>query len=146
MIKHILKFLFVGIVMVLIGWGILQYLSKQTDSTGQSQKQSTKETARIAQDTYGATTPEETLRLFVAALKKGNTELAAKYFVLDKQQDWREQLSLAQEKGLLGDMMKDFEKIKKEKIAGNTATYLLGVSETQLTLIRISGRWKIQDF
>ncbi|MEK7143610.1 MAG: hypothetical protein AAB756_02155, partial [Patescibacteria group bacterium] len=32
-------------------------------------------------DTYGGATPEETLALFIDALKKGDTDLAAKYFV-----------------------------------------------------------------
>ncbi len=34
-------------------------------------------------DTYGGTTPEETLALFIDALKKGNTGLASKYFALN---------------------------------------------------------------
>src|SRR3989344_3905403 len=35
-------------------------------------------------DTYGGKTPKETLDLFVAALKKGDIELASKYFLLDE--------------------------------------------------------------
>ncbi len=33
-------------------------------------------------DTYGGKTPEETLGMFIDALKKGDVELASKYFVL----------------------------------------------------------------
>lgn len=36
-------------------------------------------------DTYGGKTPEETFDLFLYALKKGDTELASKYYVLEKQ-------------------------------------------------------------
>lgn len=36
-------------------------------------------------DTYGGDTPEETLRLFVEALEKGDFALAAKYYVPEKQ-------------------------------------------------------------
>ncbi|MEN9614108.1 MAG: hypothetical protein RLZZ347_415 [Candidatus Parcubacteria bacterium] len=36
-------------------------------------------------DVYGGATPEETLKLFTDALKAGDTELAAKYFVVEKQ-------------------------------------------------------------
>lgn len=39
-------------------------------------------------DTYGGKTPEETYDLFIDALKKGDVELASKYFVLEKQDDW----------------------------------------------------------
>src|SRR3990167_4021988 len=34
-------------------------------------------------DTYGGKTPQETLDLFVDALKKGDVELASKYFALN---------------------------------------------------------------
>lgn len=34
-------------------------------------------------DTYGGKTPEETLQMFIDALKKGDMELASKYFMLD---------------------------------------------------------------
>ena len=36
-------------------------------------------------DTYGGATPEETLQLFVDALKAGDIELAAKYYIPEKQ-------------------------------------------------------------
>src|SRR3989344_5009646 len=48
-------------------------------------------------DTYGGNTPEETLQLFIDALKKGDTELASKYFVLDKQEEWIKNFSIAKE-------------------------------------------------
>ena len=34
-------------------------------------------------DVYGGKTPEETLQLFIDALKKGDIELASKYYILD---------------------------------------------------------------
>lgn len=36
----------------------------------------------MREDTYGGKTPEETLNLFIAALEKGDLELASRYFVL----------------------------------------------------------------
>jgi hypothetical protein len=44
-----------------------------------------------ADDTYGGDTPEETLRLFIDALKRGDTDLASKYFVVD---EWEKQRQL----------------------------------------------------
>jgi hypothetical protein len=38
--------------------------------------------AAMKADTYGGKTPEETLGMFIDALKKGDVELASKYFVL----------------------------------------------------------------
>ena len=37
----------------------------------------------MRQDTQGGKTPEETLRLFVSALREGNIELASAYFILE---------------------------------------------------------------
>ena len=36
------------------------------------------------EDTYGGKTPEETLQLFIDALKSGDIELASKYFVVEE--------------------------------------------------------------
>jgi hypothetical protein len=40
--------------------------------------------ANMEADTYGGKTPEETLQMFIDALKKGDIELASKYFALDE--------------------------------------------------------------
>jgi hypothetical protein len=39
--------------------------------------------AAMTADTYGGKTPEETLQLFIDALKAGDIELASKYFALE---------------------------------------------------------------
>jgi hypothetical protein len=38
-------------------------------------------------DLYGGKTPEETFDMYIAALKKGDLELASKYFVIDRQKE-----------------------------------------------------------
>lgn len=50
-------------------------------------------------DFDGGDTPEETLNLFIAALKVGNTDLAAKYFLLEEQEKQRKELQVGKEKG-----------------------------------------------
>ena len=52
-----------------------------------------------SKDTYGGKTPEETLSLFVDALKKGDTKLASKYFILDKQDEAKKELDAGVESG-----------------------------------------------
>ncbi len=39
--------------------------------------------AAMKADTYGGKTPQETLNMFIDALKKGDIDLASKYFILD---------------------------------------------------------------
>ena len=46
-------------------------------------------TKPLREDTYGGKTPEETWAMFLDALKKGDAELASKYFIVDKQEAWR---------------------------------------------------------
>lgn len=43
----------------------------------------------IANDNYGGKTPQETLDLFITALEKGDYELASKYFVVERQEEWK---------------------------------------------------------
>ncbi|MBI5732511.1 hypothetical protein HY967_00940 [Candidatus Jorgensenbacteria bacterium] len=50
-------------------------------------------------DTYGGKTPQETLNLFIEALKKDDIELASRYFILEL--DERDPAYLTQEKPLL---------------------------------------------
>jgi len=50
-------------------------------------------------DTYGGKTPEETIELFIDALKNEDTELAAKYFVPEKQKKEVEDLKAGMESG-----------------------------------------------
>lgn len=43
--------------------------------------------AKIAADIYGGKTPQETLDMFIAAVEKGDYELASKYFVVERQEE-----------------------------------------------------------
>jgi len=58
--------------------------------------------AQYRADTYGGTTPEETLGLFVESLKRSDVELASKYYLIEDQDEARGALSVSKEKGYLG--------------------------------------------
>lgn len=63
-------------------------------------------------DTYGGATPEETLRLFVEALKAEDIELASKYFALDdnlSRDKWVNFLEDVKNRSLLSQMANDIE-------------------------------------
>jgi len=63
-------------------------------------------------DIYGGATPEETLRLFVEALKNEDIELASKYFALDDDLSggsWSNSLEEIKKDGLLQQMVFDIE-------------------------------------
>jgi hypothetical protein len=63
-------------------------------------------------DTYGGKTPEETLQMFIDALKKGDTDLAAKYYIPEKQKQEAEELRRGKEANVLGLLIGDLEKEK----------------------------------
>ena len=44
-------------------------------------------------DNYGSPTPEGTLALFVDALKQGDADLASKYFVVEKREEYKKAVS-----------------------------------------------------
>src|SRR3989338_3326619 len=64
-------------------------------------------------DTYGGATPEETYDLFIDALKDGDIELASKYFVIEKQDDWRETLNKFKDNDALGQFILELKSINK---------------------------------
>jgi len=65
-------------------------------------------------DTYGGATPEETYDLFIDALKAGDVELASKYFVLYKQDDWAKTLDKYKESGFLPNFIEELESTKNK--------------------------------
>lgn len=152
MFKNVGKFLGMAMGIGVLGIAILfaveywQYKNSPEYQVTQNLKELEKQ---YAEDPYGGDTPEETLRLFIDALKLGDTELAAKYFVLDKQQEWREDLAKIKEKNLLDEMVKDLGKTHL-KIDNDTAFFTLlneDGFESQLVMHKSSSskKWKLTE-
>src|SRR3989344_7481494 len=81
-------------------------------------------------DRYGGATPEETFNLFIGALEKGDTELASRYFVIEKQAAW----------------MKTLATYKNQTLLDNFITELKSFSRDQnMFKFYPSGIWKIND-
>jgi len=73
----------------------------------------TKEIERpYREDRFGGETPGETFDMFLDALKKGDIELASKYFTLKKQDDWEESLRKIKENNQLEDFIRELENIR----------------------------------
>jgi len=94
MLKKILKiilFIFVALLLldvgIWVGFRIFDYyksypIRKMARSVEELQKQID---LAYQNDVYGGKTPEETFDMYIAALKKGDLELASKYFVVSGQ-------------------------------------------------------------
>ncbi len=108
--------------------------------------------ARYRADTDGGKTPKETLELFIAALEKEDFELASRYFVLTKQEEWREKLAKGKEKNNLSWFVGELKKINKK--LGNqdptkelNGSKVFGISnEILISFIKYpQGVWKIKE-
>jgi len=64
-------------------------------------------------DDFGGATPQETMDAFVEALKKGDTELASRYFVFNKQEQMQIELIRINSEKKLGDMISDLLRAKE---------------------------------
>jgi hypothetical protein len=104
-----------------------------------------------AKDTYGGKTPEETLELFISALEQGDTELARKYFVMEKQDEWGHNLNKIKSDGLLGDMVNDLRRnVSKNNISDGLTAFDFANKQNEASGSILIGKapnnlWKITD-
>lgn len=119
---------FLAIIVVFGGglfvWG--RYFSPEAKSLRETEKSYQKyldwekEFERLMrEDTYGGKTPEETLTMFVDALKKGDVELASKYFAYEtggpdafNRKKWLEALSTAKQEGGLTNLTETLKQVR----------------------------------
>lgn len=110
----------------------------------------------MTNDTYGGKTPQETLDMFVEALRAEDVELASKYFALDdnlSREKWIESLSDIKNRELLTKMATDIQNEAKPFGDANEEkfSYALfnsdGIVEVLITLHfnQYSGVWKIEN-
>ena len=101
-------------------------------------------------DTYGGKTPEETLALFIDALKKGDTDLAAKYVFIDDQENGRADLLQAKTTGNLNKVIERFLSLRKSKLNEDEAWFVI-TDENRVIKYEIllgknqKGLWKILE-
>lgn len=82
-------------------------------------------------DTYGSSTPEGTLALFIEALKKGDAELASKYFVPESQTKERIEMqrSLLNDKDSFSDLISFYGTTKKSVSYYDNGTGVKNIAE-----------------
>ncbi len=71
----------------------------------------------LKNDTYGGKTPEETYNLYIAALQRGDTDAASKYFYWEYQNQEKQDLDAKKQNGELGkyiESLPEWKKLKEE--------------------------------
>lgn len=149
--------LFAGYVLWLAFWSpeaVREFEARKNLELAQN-FQKTYETA-MRNDTYGGKTPQETLNLFIDALKRGDIDLASKYFVLKENGEvdgkWITFLSTIKGDGNLDRFASDLGKYDEAKKTFDPYFIFLyqnsdGTIALQLTmkLNEYSGVWKIEN-
>ena len=102
------------------------------------------------EDTYGGKTPEETLALFISALKKGDIDLAAKYMIIEEQEKILSDLQEAKNTGMLNQVAQNLSLAKLSSREDNSATFSVvdskNVLQYQASFVKApNGIWKILD-
>ncbi len=116
----------------------------------------------MRQDTYGGKTPEETLRMFIDALKKEDIELASKYFMLETNEKSPDYLTRRSIEGVLQEKQREGEieritTLVESAVSNPEAPLYEGdfgfsmkengevVSSINMRLNEFSGIWKIES-
>lgn len=154
MFKRVLLFLLGALALAFIGFGALLGIRYFEKSRNSEQSEAAEQLKRLGQearnDPYGGITPEETLQLFIDALKKGDVDIASKYFVFDEQDKFRKILVNIKNKGNLDKMIDDLRKSKlsqRDDKAYVTLTDEKRVVISEMVMYRSeeNHRWKISE-
>lgn len=121
-VGHLVKLALILIVMMLTSLVALSswlwYEEYRAEKSSEAQYEQYREAENryveaMTNDTYGGKTPQETLDLFVDALRKEDIELASKYFILDDEtldrKEWEDALVKAKEEGRLQEIVSVLE-------------------------------------
>jgi len=153
MLRNVLKFGVGGLALVAVAVGVLflvDYLRYRTSPEYRAEQELKELERRYAEDTYGGSTPEETLQLFIDALKRGDVELASKLFALEEQEKWNQELSRIKQRGSLQLMIEDLLKATKSKQEEDQVFFTVTNDKNVVTVLidirkNIGGKWKIID-
>ncbi len=112
--------------------------------------------AAMRADAIGGKTPQETLDMFITALRAGDAQKAASYFMVADDATrgvWPEWFVMLEGKGLLGQMADDIEKNArptKPAYEGNAQFEILNADGSVGALVvmefnKLSGVWKLRS-
>ena len=154
--KKSVKFIIGFVVIVLIVWvafdGVPRYqnwqkwknIKKQADEFEKTEKERKE---LIANDTYGGKTPQETLEMFIKAVEAGDYELASRYFVVEKQEEWKENLINIKDAKKFNTFLDPLKETKKYKGSYSNDKKIFVVHEPILVeyVLYPSNLWKINE-
>lgn len=155
--KHWIVVFILAILAAFVIWGMLNagpWLKQWQDWQAARTLQSELEKL-YRNDKYGGKTPEETFDMFITALEKGDVELASKYFVIKRQEGWKQSfIAIKNQPAVYNEMITEFkfarDRSQKSYDENNTVarfSYIPPGNEygAQIIFEKILDRWKITD-
>ncbi|MBI1957439.1 MAG: hypothetical protein HYS44_03220 [Candidatus Niyogibacteria bacterium] len=148
--KTSLKFIAVFVAIVAISLISLYILQTYFSPERQAARRLAELERLYAEDTYGGQTPEETLQLFIDALKAGDIELASRYFLPEDREEINGDLVAARQAGQLEDVISRVMALKSHGIKDDSVIFTSvgedNIVEFQATLGKNQGGvWKFID-
>ena len=138
----------IAVFLFAVGYGLSWYGEYSFNKDLQAIK---KEAERpYLEDIYGGKTPKETLELFIAAIEKEDFDLASKYFIINKQEGWRDRLVKGEKQKLYNwiDLLKTAQD-RGSLWDGNFQMEVKNAAESANLIIDFikypQGIWKIQE-
>lgn len=114
-------------------------------------------TKAMTEDVYGGKTPQETLNMFIDALKKEDVDLASKYFMLNSvgqiDQEWVDGLKKSKDEGKLQETASLLFKLRPDNKSSSIDTAWFNILNSEgiadysaiLKLNEFSKIWKIES-
>ncbi len=132
------------LILSVIGWQYWRYIH----SSYYQQMKAVKMLEKLyADDNIGGKTPEETLALFLEAVKKEDFDLAGQYAVYGGREDLKKWLIGIKENGQIDEFIKAYSQAIKEKGAGTDVQFSVYENGKEVSNIGLSknpkGIWKI---
>ena len=149
--KTSLKFIAGFVVIIGLSLASLYLLQTYFSPEPQAERRYAELQKLYAEDTYGGKTPEETLQLFISALKAGDIELASKYFMVDEQIKWTKNFEQIRDRGMFNQMIGDVERAKITKRDVDRVFFTVANQNNEVTLQILLATnpynklWKIYD-
>ncbi len=98
-------------------------------------------------DTVGGKTPQETLEMFISAVEKGDYELASKYFVIERQAKWKNDLIEVSNNQKLNTLLDPLKKASDSlgDYSDDQTKYFIHTPVLVSFILYPSGNWKIEE-
>lgn len=149
--KTTIKFSLAGLGMVILGviaLYVVRYFNPENQQMREAERIIEELKRQEREDPYGGSTPEETLQLFIEALKKGDVELASRYFAWVYREKLSEQLKKFENEKIINAVISDLEKLKLSKKDDKQAFfeyYIDGIGTIDMVMQKnlTSKKWKI---